>query len=134
MNLPRCCADKVLVVTYVVGALGTLLIMAVLVSFMHRYTRPEPLAHHLGVHARGDAQHAEQVRQAVGVERLAVLTANTLGAVGCDRCRIGVYWIMPTGRTVALDLPGRARCVILPVATDGRVCTVHRSPSCRVRL
>src|SRR5262245_66248434 len=43
MNLPRCCADKVLVVTYVIGALGTLLIMAVLVNFMHRYTRPEPI-------------------------------------------------------------------------------------------
>jgi hypothetical protein len=43
MNLPRCCADKVLVVAYVLGALGTLLIMAVLVNFMHRYTRPEPI-------------------------------------------------------------------------------------------
>jgi hypothetical protein len=33
-----------------------------------------------------------------------------------------------------VDIPGRARCVILPVATDVRFRTVHRSPSCRVRL
>ena len=68
------------------------------------------------------------------VDRVAVLTVNMLGAVGYGRCRIGVYGIMPAGRIVALDMPGRARCVILPVATDGRVRTVHRSPSCRVRL
>ena len=43
MNLPRCCADKVLVAAYLVGVLGTLLIMVVLVDFMHRYTRPEPI-------------------------------------------------------------------------------------------
>ena len=68
------------------------------------------------------------------VDRGVVLTVNMLGAVGCERCRIGVYGIMPAGRTVALDMPGRARCVILPVATELRVLTVHRSPSCRVRL
>jgi hypothetical protein len=68
------------------------------------------------------------------VDRGVVLTVNMLGAVGCERCRIGVYGIMPAGRTVALDMPGRARCVILPVATERRVLTVHRSPSCRVRL
>jgi hypothetical protein len=68
------------------------------------------------------------------VDRVAVLTVNMLFAVGCERCRIGVYGIMPAGRTVALDIPGRARCVILPVPTDLRVGTVHRSPSCRVRL
>ena len=68
------------------------------------------------------------------VDRVAVLTANMLGAVGGHRCRIGAYGIMPAGRIVALDMPGRARCVILPVATELRVRTVHRSPSCRVRL
>ena len=68
------------------------------------------------------------------VDRVAVLTVNMLGAVGCHRCRIGVYGIVPAGRTVAPDMPGRARCMILPVPTDLRVGTVHRSPSCRVRL
>lgn len=68
------------------------------------------------------------------VDRGAVLIVNTLGAVGCDRCWIGVYRIMPAGRTVALEVPVRARCVTLPVATDLWVRTVHRSPSCRVRL
>ena len=68
------------------------------------------------------------------VDRVAVLTVNMLGAVSCDRCRIAVYGIMPAGRTVALDTPGRARWVILPVPTDLRVRMVHRSPSCRVQL
>ena len=65
------------------------------------------------------------------VDRVAVLTVDMLGAVGCHRCRIGVYGIMRAGRIGRVDMPGRARCVILPVATDGRVRTVHRSPSCR---
>ena len=68
------------------------------------------------------------------VDRVAVLTVNMLGAVGCDRFGIGVYGIMPAGRTFALDMLGRTGCVILPVATDLRVRTVHRLPSCRVRL
>jgi hypothetical protein len=68
------------------------------------------------------------------VERVAVLTVNMLGAVGSHRCRIGVYGIKRAGRIVRVDMPGRARCVILPVAADVRSRTVHRSPSCRVRL
>ena len=72
------------------------------------------------------------------VDRGAVLTVNMLGAVGCERCRIGVYRIMRAGRIVRVDMPGRAGCVILPVASDVGFCTVHRfvhwSPSCRVRL
>ena len=83
------------------------------------------------------------------VDRGAVLTVNMLGAVGCDRLwigeyrimragRIGVYRIMRAGRIVRVDMPGRAGCVILPVASDVGFCTVHRSvhwsPSCRVRL
>lgn len=51
------------------------------------------------------------------VNRVAVLTVNMLSAVGRDRCRIGVYKIMRAGRIVRVDMPGRARCVILPVAT-----------------
>ena len=68
------------------------------------------------------------------LDRVAVLTVNMLSAVGGDRCRIGVYGITPASRTVALDMLGGARSVILPVATGVRVRTVHRSPSCRVRL
>jgi hypothetical protein len=68
------------------------------------------------------------------VDRVAVPTVNMLSGVARHRCRIGVYRIMPAGLTVALDMPGRARCVILPVATDVRFRTVHRSPSCRARL
>ena len=68
------------------------------------------------------------------VDRVAVLTVNMLGAVGCDRLWIGEYRIMRAGRIVRVDMLGGARCVILPVRTDLRVCTVHRSPSCRVRL
>ena len=68
------------------------------------------------------------------VDRVAVLTVNILSAVARHRCRIGVYRIMPAGRIVRVDMAGRARCVILPVATDVRVRTVHRSPSCRTRL
>jgi hypothetical protein len=67
------------------------------------------------------------------VDRVAVLTVNMLGAVARHRYRIGVYKIMRAGRIVRVDMPGRARCVILPVATDVRFRTVHRAPSCRVR-
>ena len=64
------------------------------------------------------------------VDRVAVLIVDMLGAVGCHRCRIGVYGIVRAGRIVrVVDVPGRAGCVILPVATDVRVRTVHRSPS-----
>jgi hypothetical protein len=42
------------------------------------------------------------------VDRVAVLTVNMLSAVARHRCRIGVYGIMRAGRTVALDMPGRA--------------------------
>ena len=68
------------------------------------------------------------------VDRVAVLTVDMLGAIGCHRSRIGVYKIMRAGRIVRVDMPGRPRCVIVRVAADGRVRTVHRSPSCRVRL
>ena len=69
------------------------------------------------------------------VDRVAVLIVAMLGAVGCHRCRIGVCGIMRADRIVRVDVPGgRGRCVILPVATDVRFRTVHRSPSCRVRL
>ena len=34
------------------------------------------------------------------VDRVAVLIVNMLGAVGCHRCRIGVYRIMRAGRIV----------------------------------
>jgi FtsP/CotA-like multicopper oxidase with cupredoxin domain len=44
-----------------------------------------------------------------------------------------VYGIMPAGRTVALDIPGRARCVILPVPTDLRV-GPGRCPKCGMKL
>jgi hypothetical protein len=43
MNFPRCCADKVQFTAYLVGVLGTLLIMFVLADYMRRATRPEPL-------------------------------------------------------------------------------------------
>ena len=68
------------------------------------------------------------------VDRGVVLTVNMLGAVGCDRLWIGEYRIMRAGRIVRVDMLGGARCVILPMRTDLRVRTVHRSPSCRVRL
>jgi len=68
------------------------------------------------------------------VDRVAVLSVNMLSAVARHRCWIGVHRIMRVGRIVRVDMPGRARCVILPVATDVRFRTVHRSPSCRVRL
>lgn len=68
------------------------------------------------------------------VDGVAVLTVKMLSAVARHRCRIGVYKIMPAGRIVRVDMPGRAGWVILPVATDVRFRTVHRSPSCRVRL
>jgi hypothetical protein len=68
------------------------------------------------------------------VDRVAILTVNMSGAVGCHRCRIGVYGIMRAGRIGrVVDMPGRARCVIVLVATDARVRTVHRSPSACVR-
>lgn len=68
------------------------------------------------------------------VDRVAVLTVNMLGAVGCHRSGIGVYRIVWAGRIVRVEMPGRARCVMLPVVADLRVRTVHRSPSCRIRL
>lgn len=69
------------------------------------------------------------------VDRVAVLTVNTLGAVVCHRWRSGAYGIMRADRILrVVDVPGRAGCVILPAATDVRIRTVHRSPSCRVRL
>ena len=54
------------------------------------------------------------------VDRVAVLTVNMLSAVARHRCRIGEYRIMRAGRIVRVDMPGRARCVILPVAADVR--------------
>lgn len=54
------------------------------------------------------------------VDRVAVLTVNMLSTVARHRCRIGVYRIMRAGRIVRVDMPGRARCVILPAATDVR--------------
>ena len=68
------------------------------------------------------------------VDRVAVLKVDMLGPVACHRCRIGAYGIMRAGRIVLADMPGRAGCVILPVAADVRRRTVHRSPSCCVRL
>ena len=41
------------------------------------------------------------------VHRAAVLTVDMLGAVGCHRCRIGVYGIMRAGRIGQI---GRASC------------------------
>ena len=69
------------------------------------------------------------------VDRVAVLTVTRLGAAGCHRCRIGVCGIMRAGRIGrVVDMLGRLCCVIARVATDVRFRTVHRSPTCRVRL
>ena len=44
MNSERCCCgDKLQIGAYIAGILGTLLLMGVLVKFMQRYTRPEPI-------------------------------------------------------------------------------------------
>ena len=67
------------------------------------------------------------------VDRVAVLTADMPGALGCHRCRIGVYHIMKLIRIGRVVRPDRLRCVIVSAAAEGRVRSVHRSPSDCVR-
>ena len=67
------------------------------------------------------------------VDGVAVLTVDTLGTVGCHRCRIGMYRIMRAGRTIGVDTAGRLWCPLVRLAASGRVRTVHRSPSACVR-
>ncbi len=43
MKTERCCADKARLAAYVVGILGSFLIVAVLVKVMHDYAYPAPL-------------------------------------------------------------------------------------------